>query len=198
MGFPSGEKFIVEQVDDKNWLTWAAIKYTGRAESFEVHEGSPTDFASVPKVFVWFLPRYGRYTRAAVLHDYLWRQRASTGAMKWHDADGVFRRAMRELGVPFLQRWIMWSAVRWASLKNGPAWRDRRLWGDLPLMLLFALVAAPVLLPPAAVILAAQAVWFVVEAVVWVPLKLVELAQRVLAAGSTPKAVNFPTPELRS
>jgi hypothetical protein len=42
-GFSPGAKVVVEEVDD-------------------------TDFASIPRVFVWFLPRYGRYTLAAIYH----------------------------------------------------------------------------------------------------------------------------------
>lgn len=42
---------------------------------------------------------------AAIVHDLLWREYARTGRISYHDADGMFRRAMRELDVPFLRRW---------------------------------------------------------------------------------------------
>ena len=108
---------------------------------------------SVPRIFVWFLPRYGRYTKAVILHDYLWRVRAKNGTLDYVDADGIFRRAMRELGVPFMKRWIMWAAVRWGALfKPGgrkgwlresprvvlvtrwpcPSWFRRRSWWAQP------------------------------------------------------------------
>ncbi|HVL90877.1 MAG TPA: DUF1353 domain-containing protein, partial [Actinomycetota bacterium] len=80
------------------------------------------------------LPRSGRYTKAAVLHDHLWR--TPIDGVSFGDADGIFRRCMRELGVPFLRRWLMWAAVRLNSL-----WKSRfgdRL-GDLPHVLLVAL-----------------------------------------------------------
>lgn len=198
LGFPENSEVVVKQQDDRKWLTQAAIEYTGRVETFEVPERSSTDFASVPRVFVWFLPRYGRYTKAAILHDFLWSQRAKTGKMKWSDADGVFRRAMRDLGVPFLRRWIMWAAVRWASLKNRAAWHDRQLLFDLPGMVFFVALAAPIVLPPAAVILAALLVWLVVEAVVWLPLRLTELVQLRLFAEPSPKQVNLPQLEWKS
>jgi Protein of unknown function (DUF1353) len=57
-----------------------------------------TDFASVPRVFVWFLPRYGRYTKAAILHDYLWREAVPAGKLRLAEADVIFRHAMHELG----------------------------------------------------------------------------------------------------
>src|SRR5262249_8024803 len=69
------------------------------------------------RIFTWLLPRYGRYTRPAILHDYLC-DLARTGAIDRADADGIFRRAMRELGVPFLKRWLMWTAVRAGGVKE--------------------------------------------------------------------------------
>jgi hypothetical protein len=114
--FPEGSVVVVKQVDDRNWEVREALRYRANREVFEVPVGQGTDFASVPRPFVWFLPRYGAYTMAAILHDYLWRVRAANGKMRWIEADGVFRRAMRELHVPFLRRWIMWGAVRWAAL----------------------------------------------------------------------------------
>ena len=56
-----------------------------------------TDFASVPRFFVWFIPRYGRYTKAAIIHDHLWRDQVGKGAICFRDADGLFRQAMRSL-----------------------------------------------------------------------------------------------------
>ena len=80
--------------------------------------GTPTDFASIPDQLRWFVPKYGRYNRAAVLHDWL-STRAAAGDFKRADADGIFRRSMRELGVGFLRRWVMWAAVRLASRLRG-------------------------------------------------------------------------------
>ena len=153
-----------------------------------------TDFASVPRVFVWFLPRYGRYTLAAILHDYLWRERASIGAMEYIDADGTFRRAMRELNVPFLKRWIMWAGVRWAALLK-PGGR-RGWWREAWRVLLVTVVALPIVLPPAVVVAAALAVFYLLEAVLWAPLKLADTVKRTLGR-PTPKQVNPPTFEWR-
>ena len=104
------------------------LVYKGNRDEFEVPVDSETDFASVPDMFQWLIRPTGQYTKAAVLHDYLWRHRHDD--VSYHDADGIFRRAMSELGVPLLRRWLMWSAVRWASLwksrfKDGPGdlWR---------------------------------------------------------------------------
>jgi hypothetical protein len=44
---------------------------------------------------------------AAVLHDYLWSDAVPAGLLTRADVDGIFRRATRELKVPFLRRWII-------------------------------------------------------------------------------------------
>jgi hypothetical protein len=193
-GFSPGAKVVVEEVDDQNWKVREPFSYTGARETFTVPAGMDTDFASVPRVFVWFLPRYGRYTLAAILHDYLWRQRASTGAMEYVDADGTFRRAMRELNVPFLKRWIMWAGVRWAALLK-PGGR-RGWWREAWRVLLVTIVARPIVLPPAVVVAAALAVFYLLEAGLWAPLKLADTVKRTLGR-PTPKQVNPPTFEWR-
>jgi uncharacterized protein DUF1353 len=168
-GFGPDAKVVVEQVTDAEWNVRQAITYHGKYEPFIVDVGSETDFASVPRVFVWFLPRYGRYTLAAILHDYLWRHRASTGQMDYIDADGTFRRAMRELGVPFLRRWIMWAAVRWGALfkpRGRKGW-----WRESWRVLLITLFALPFALPAAVVIAVSIALFQLVEFVFFVPLK---------------------------
>ena len=122
LGFPPGSTVDVRQVDDQDWEILRALPYHATSEDFEVPVHERTDFASVPRVFVWFIPRYGRYTKAAILHDYLCGTAVPAGRVSRIEADGIFRQAMRELGVPFLRRWIMWAAVRLGALTN-PAGR---------------------------------------------------------------------------
>ena len=118
-GFDEPTVVDVEQVNDVEWRLLTKIGYTGKTQRFEVPVGSNTDFASVPRMFVWLLPRYGRYTKAAILHDHLWRVAVPAGELSLRDADGILRRALRELGVTFLRRWLMWAAVRYGALKKG-------------------------------------------------------------------------------
>ncbi len=187
-GFAHGE-VLVEQIDDENWRLQRGLTYAARSETFDVPVRQETDFASVPRIFVWFLPRYGRYTKAAILHDYLWRERARNGQLDYVDADGIFRQAMRELGVPFLKRWIMWAAVRWGALfKAG----GRKGWlRESPRVLLVSAVALPIVVPPAILVGASIGLFYLVELVLWVPLKAVE---KVKSARRSPgvKAANLP------
>jgi hypothetical protein len=86
-----------------------------------------TDLASVPRSLTWLFPRYGKYTKAAILHDFLcqnFQKPARTAAVAQSllplrdrsDADEVFLVLMGELKVPWLRRSLMWTAVSWATL----------------------------------------------------------------------------------
>jgi hypothetical protein len=194
MPFVGVTDVVVKQRDDKNWNTQLELSYEGKTQKWTVPRETDTDFASVPRAFVWFLPRYGRYTRAAILHDYLWREKATAGEISWIDADAVFRRAMRELEVPFLRRWMMWAAVRWAAMtkpRGMEGW-----WRESWRVLLVTLIAAPFVIPPAVVIIACLAVFWVFEAVVWVPLRLASLVRSKVTPREPVKEVNPPTFDL--
>ena len=74
----------------------------------EVPEGFETDFASVPRLFWRIVPPWGRYSPAAVVHDYLY----STSKVSRKEADGIFLELMGRLGVPLWKRLAMYWAVR--------------------------------------------------------------------------------------
>ena len=73
-----------------------------------VPKGFTTDFASVPRFFWRLVPPWGRYSPAAVVHDYLYR----TGKASRKEADRVFLRLMKQLDVPCWKRWVMYWGVR--------------------------------------------------------------------------------------
>jgi hypothetical protein len=64
-----------------------------------------TDLASVPWILWWFVASYGRHTRPALVHDQLVDQ------IERHKADTVFRHALREVGIGWVHRWLVWTAV---------------------------------------------------------------------------------------
>lgn len=79
-----------------------------------------TDLASVPRFMLWFEPRYGRHTLAAILHDNLIRREPNDGPLKSDTlSDSFFRDMMGVAGMPLFKRWLMWAAVasrtRWAA-----------------------------------------------------------------------------------
>ena len=80
----------------------------GSGDIVSVPQGFRTDFASVPRIFWRIVPPVGLYGKAAVVHDYLYDSRERSRA----DADKIFLEAMIVLGVPKLQRNLMYRAVR--------------------------------------------------------------------------------------
>jgi hypothetical protein len=166
MGFDD-ENITVRRRDDDTWAVVGKLVYHGKRDSFEVPDGFPTDFATVPRAVVWLIPRFGRYTLPAVLHDWLCTEGIEQGRVTSRQADGIFRRAMRELDVPVARRWLMWTGVRWGALANP---RRRRGWViSAPGVLAITVLAAPVVGPPALAILAALRVYRVVEGIVSPP-----------------------------
>lgn len=84
-----------------------------------------TDFASVPKQLRWLVPKYGVYNKSAVLHDHLCKRiHDGKPIVNRSDADGIFRRSMRELGVGYVRRWIMWAAVRIGGKLKDADWKE--------------------------------------------------------------------------
>lgn len=98
--------------DGKTWVTRKEFGYDigkeGSGNSIDMPIGFMTDFASVPRLLWAFLPRWGKYGNAAVIHDYCyWEQRFSR-----KESDRIFREAMEVLGVPTYKILLMYYAVR--------------------------------------------------------------------------------------
>ena len=156
--------------EGSRWELVEPLTYDGKHERFVVPARFVTDFASVPRALTWLVPRYGRYTKAAILHDHLWRLCAA-GDFSWVDADGIFRRVMRELGVPFLRRWLMWGAVRLAGVvTRSPSTLWTQGIRNLATLVVVLLLGVSYLVVPLVVVLVFLAVFGIAEAIAWVPL----------------------------
>src|SRR5688500_11341220 len=71
--------------------------------AYTVPAGFVTDFASVPRILWNILPPYGKHSRAAVLHDWLY----VTGIVDRATADRIFLLLMEALGVGWVTRRAM-------------------------------------------------------------------------------------------
>ena len=100
---------LVPQADGCHYkLAHAFGMVTQRTGLITVPAGFKTDLASVPRIFWMFIPPFGKYDDAAVVHDWLYRTHITSRVV----ADATFLIGMKIKGVGFLQRWAMWTAVR--------------------------------------------------------------------------------------
>lgn len=148
---------VVEELDAQFWRVVEPLVYRGATEEFVIPAGFRTDFASVPRALVWLVPRYGIYTRAAILHDYL----RSSEVVSSADADGIFRRCLRECSVSIPRRYMMWAAVRLGSRLRGATL------ADLALIVLIAIPSFVFLVVPVTVVTVYLLLFWMVELVFW-------------------------------
>lgn len=111
--------------DCRSWILCERFRYwIDGTSAITVPEGFVTDFASIPRLFWNIMPPWGKYGKAAVVHDFLYRFGGKIGGGKRlsrSTCDGIFRDAMSVLGVPWITRSTMWGAVRafgWAAWKG--------------------------------------------------------------------------------
>lgn len=104
--------FAYDADDDED--EWILLEPYVRQTPFgevTVPPGFRTDLASVPRQ-VWRLyPKFGRWTGAAVVHDYLYRSPGHLGRTR-AEADIVFDALLHRDGVRLGDRRIMVAAVR--------------------------------------------------------------------------------------
>lgn len=105
------ERLSVLYIDGRRWTLLEEFDFASKVleRIVRVPAGFETDFASIPRVLWNLLPPTGRYGKAAVIHDYLYRTR---GQATRGDADRVLLEAMDALGVGRLTRWTIYSGVR--------------------------------------------------------------------------------------
>lgn len=157
-----GSELAIRARTATTWELTEPLTWTGESQTFTVPAGFVTDFATSPRFLHWLWLPYGAYTRAAVLHDWLltalaeWQSVADTDIgnagrppTNSRDIDGIFRVAMRDLGVGWPKRWMGWTAVRWAALFNPRRAYGRDFAKDAPKVLGMSLLVLPVVLPGA-------------------------------------------------
>ena len=103
--------------DGEFWVLGSDLVFSIRdtGQRIVVPRGFVTDFASVPRVFWTIFPKHGEYTRAAIVHDYLyWEQQCTR-----EQADELFEIVMEDSEVDTTSRYTIYAAVR---VWGGGAW----------------------------------------------------------------------------
>jgi hypothetical protein len=170
---------VMAKVGGNDWDMKRLLMYTANRQTFRIPAGFRTDFASVPRVLAWLVPRIGDSVLPAILHDFLWRILVPLGYLGHVCADGIFRQALRLEGVPFVLRWLCWTAVRWGALTRPGGWRG---WSETaPHVLFWTVVALPLLLPAVVTVTAALLLLQLSELAAWPFLKLSRSDKRLNA-----------------
>ena len=107
----------------EEWTLLDPLVFEGRDDFFVIRKDFRTDFASIPRPVRWLFDTAGTNSEPGVLHDAVWRESKRTDGPDpridpW-DADGLFRRALRETGATAITRGLMWIAVRAAAIAGG-------------------------------------------------------------------------------
>ena len=94
-----------------------AVMLDGRNQLVMVPVGFVTDLASVPRALWDLFPPEGRYTEAAIVHDYLYSVQGRLpvpGSVQFGraDADQVLLKGMEACGEGRVARRTIWLAVR--------------------------------------------------------------------------------------
>jgi hypothetical protein len=111
----------LEQIKPNRFVLLEGFRYRSDAGAeFELTPATlgETDLTSVPFGFRWFVNSYGRHTLPALLHDCLVRPDCAREVVQPDaappsraQADDVFLEALRDQGVPFVRRHLMWASV---------------------------------------------------------------------------------------
>lgn len=102
--------------DGRRWRILKDFRFVGKSENITVPAGFVCDFASTPRWLWWLLPPWGKYGRAAIVHDFAYREQFCTKEA----ADALFREGMRASGVGRTRATVMYFAV---VMFGGKAWR---------------------------------------------------------------------------
>ncbi|PKN19154.1 MAG: hypothetical protein CVU71_08895 [Deltaproteobacteria bacterium HGW-Deltaproteobacteria-6] len=108
-------------LNNRDWILVRNLEYSigNSGVKISVPKGFVTDFASVPRILWPILSPYENYSRAAIVHDYLyWTQKCTR-----KQADNIFLMAMKESSVSKRKCYTVYQGVR----KGGePAWNSNK------------------------------------------------------------------------
>lgn len=105
--------------DNRDWMLVENLEYTigDTGIKIKIPKGFVTDFASIPKWYWHYgLSPHGRYSKAAIVHDYLYWVQCCTKKQ----ADNILLIAMKESGVPAFDRIKIHRGVQ---LRGGRYWK---------------------------------------------------------------------------
>lgn len=106
--------------------------YSINGYEIKVFKGFITDGASVPKSLQWLYNPFGKYIKAAVVHDYLYSVYNNTGINRTL-SDKIFNFIMKETGIDNRTRRKFYMAVKyfgetsWKPKLQNEGYKDRAI-----------------------------------------------------------------------
>lgn len=122
----AGGAIRLRQVGVNDFALESSVRYVGERTGLEGsvadrvideirHVGPATlpvtDLTSVPQALRWFVSQYGTHTPAALIHDRLVDAEPPIEGLTDVHADRYFRVMLHDVGVRWIRRWLMWTAV---------------------------------------------------------------------------------------
>ena len=125
-------KLILEPISNGKAVLMQDYIYSINGYDIKVFKGFVTDGASVPHSLQWLYNPFGKYIKAAVIHDYLYSTYNNTGINRTL-ADKIFRHIMKETGVDsrivrkFYAAVKYFGATSWKSKLENEGYKDRAI-----------------------------------------------------------------------
>ena len=125
-------KLILDPISNGKAVLMQDYIYSINGYDIKVFKGFVTDGASVPHSLQWLYNPYGKYIKAAVIHDYLYSVYNNTGINRTL-ADKIFNFIMKETGVDAKTRRKFYTAVRcfgeasWKPKLQNEGYKDRAI-----------------------------------------------------------------------
>ena len=125
-------KLILEPISNGKVVLTQDYIYSVNGYDIKVFKGFVTDGASVPHSLQWLYNPFGRYIKAAVIHDFLYSCYNNTGINRTL-SDKIFRNIMQETGVDNRTVKRFYTAVRcfgetsWKAKLLNEGYKDRAI-----------------------------------------------------------------------
>lgn len=108
-------ELVIKPVQGKKWELVESLHFVlAEGVVIDVPKGFITDLASIPRLLTPLFPIHGLQTRAAVIHDWLYANQGdvASGPYTRKQCDEIFLIGMKQLGVGWFKRTMMYNAVR--------------------------------------------------------------------------------------
>lgn len=125
-------KLILDPISNGKAILLEEYVYEINGYLIRVPKSFITDGASVPKSLQWLYNPFGKYIKAAVIHDYLYSTYNNTGINRTL-ADKIFNFVMKETGVDKRTCRRFYTAVRcfgetsWKVKLQNEGYKDRAI-----------------------------------------------------------------------